>query len=155
MKLVTILPSATLVSGVAVLAACSSGSRSTDEIEPSVIAGTYRVEAAAANVRGFVRFKDGSHISQRDSIFITGGGAYECQHHFYLLVRRGRTGCRGFSFRVTRDGRLLVTYRYCSSRQVPFERTVRDATTGETRTVQDERTVTECRTVGAVAEKLP
>ncbi len=151
MKLVTILPSATLVSGVAVLAACSSGSRSTDEIEPSVIAGTYRVEAAAANVRGIVRFKDGSHTSQRDSIFITGGGAYSCG----LLVRRGRTGCGGFSFRVTRDGGLLVTYRDCRSRQVPFERTVRDATTGETRTVQDERTVTECRTVGAVAEKLP
>ena len=152
MKLVTILLSATLGGGVAGLAACSSGYQATYEIEPSAIAGTYRVESAAANVRGVVRFKDGSNTSERDSIFITGGGAYECQ--IRLMVERGGTSCDGFRFRVTSEG-LLVTYRACSSRQVPFERTVRDATTGETRTVQDERTVTECRTVPAVAEKLP
>ncbi len=118
--------------------ACA-GTRSPDDIAPTIRVGMYDLEVPTLAMEAFLVVNEPTEAYVRDTLWVHHGDVFECSP----LLRRGRSDCGGFTLRLT-DSSIIATYRDCQSRETGVTRTIRDATTGEVRDETTFKQTTDC-----------
>ena len=126
-----IMATACTVLSAAAGIACA-GARGPDDIGPTLRVGVYDIEVPNLAIEAMLVVNEPTEAYVRDSLWVHHGDVFECRP----LLRLGRTGCGGFSFKSA-GSEIMATYRHCEPKEVQTTRTVRDPTTGQ---VRDETT---------------